>query len=167
MPYVTDDVGVAPEHLPASVEIHTVCCVRNSLKDRVRKLDSQNRHHGQHSPEVLFLPFSLEVHHAWQLFEAILQSGLRIRKDQRAADGRGRGLEHGSGLLVPCPDHGRDAGLEDPGLFAGYGGSGIAQLGAMVEPYAGDDSHFRSYDVGAVQAAAEANLDDGDIDLFL
>ena len=37
----------------------------------------------------------------------------------------------------------------------------------MVQPYAGDHGDFRRYDIGAVQPAAKADFDDGDIDLFL
>ena len=103
-----------------------------------------------------------------QLFRSCICRGeTLVSEDQGTVGCGGSGLEDGRGLRVPCPDHGRNAGLEDPGLLAGYSRAGASQLGAMVQPDAGDYCRFGRYDVRTVQAASETDLDDSHIDLFL
>ena len=56
------------------------------------------------------------------------------------------------------------ARLDDARLLAGDAGDGVAEVVAVVEPDRGDDRHDAVGDVGRVPAAAEADLDDRDVD---
>ena len=58
-------------------------------------------------------------------------------------------------------------GAEDAGLFAGDGGDGVAEVVLVVEGDVGEDGEERLDDVGGVEAAAEADFEDGDVDLLL
>ena len=55
-------------------------------------------------------------------------------------------------------------GAKDAGLFAGDLCDGVAEIVLVVERDVGDDREQRVDDVGGVQAAAEADLQDGDVD---
>ena len=59
--------------------------------------------------------------------------------------------------------HHRPAGLDDTGLLAGDLLDGAAQLRAMVESDGSDDRDLGLHDVGGVQPAAEADLDDREV----
>ncbi len=64
----------------------------------------------------------------------------------------------------------RDEGAvraEDTGLFAGDLGDGVAEVVLMVERDVGNDGDQGVDDVGGVEAAAEADFEDGDVSLLL
>src|SRR5665213_1845918 len=58
----------------------------------------------------------------------------------------------------------RAAGTEDAGLFARDVGDGGAEVLLVVERDVGDDGEERVNNVGGVETAAEADLEDGDVD---
>jgi hypothetical protein len=67
-----------------------------------------------------------------------------------------------SGGSAPI-DH-RHPGLDDAGLLEGDLFEGVAEVLLMVVSDRGDGTHRRSNDVGRVESAAEADLDDRDLD---
>ena len=56
------------------------------------------------------------------------------------------------------------ARAEDSGLFAGDLGDGVAEIVLVIEGDVGDDRDQRFDDVGGIETAAHADLEDGDID---
>jgi hypothetical protein len=56
---------------------------------------------------------------------------------------------------------------ENPGLFAGDCGDGVAQIVLMVEGDIGQNRKDGVDDVGGIEAATETDFEDGDIDLLL
>ncbi len=69
----------------------------------------------------------------------------------------------GDGMLGE--EDGGAVGAEDAGLFAGDLGEGIAQPLLMIEIDVGDDGEEGFDDVGGVEAAAESDLEDGEVDV--
>ena len=81
---------------------------------------------------------------------------------------RGGGLADGLvGLGVLRQGDEGAVGAEDAGLLAGDLGDGVAEVLLVVEGDVGDDREQRIDDVGSVEATAEADLEDGDLDLLL
>ena len=78
----------------------------------------------------------------------------------------GYALEHGRGLGLRLPYHHRHTLLDDAGLLACDGLQRVAEELGVVKPDVGDDGEQGGDDVGAVQAPAHADLDDGDVDLL-
>ena len=72
------------------------------------------------------------------------------------------GLRFGLGL----PYHYGDAILDDAGLLGGNLLQRVAEELRVVKADIGDDAQQRRDDVGAVETAAHANFDDGDVDLL-
>ena len=55
-------------------------------------------------------------------------------------------------------------GAEDAGFFAGDFGDGVAEVVLVVEGDVGDDGEDGLDDVGGVEAAAQADFEDGDVE---
>ncbi len=58
-------------------------------------------------------------------------------------------------------------GAQDAGFFGGDGAEGVAEEFDVVEADVGDDGDERLDDVGGVEAAAESDFEDGDVDVLL
>ena len=71
------------------------------------------------------------------------------------------------GFGLGLPYHHGDGGLDDAGLLDGDLLEGVAEELGVVETDIGDDRQQGGDDIGAVEPAAHADLDDGDVDLFL
>ncbi len=65
-----------------------------------------------------------------------------------------------------CGDHGWNFGLENSSFFAGDFGKGVAEEIFVVEVDAGDDGDGGLNDVGGIEAAAEPDFEDGEVDFF-
>ncbi len=100
-------------------------------------------------------------------FEAVAEFDGLAGEIQRSADFLGDLFQGGfSGGILNDAD-GRNVVLEDAGFFSGDVGQGRAQLGHVIVTDAGDGGDIGLDDVGAIQPAAEARLDDGDIDFIV
>jgi hypothetical protein len=82
-------------------------------------------------------------------------------------DGRAAGLDHRPRGWIGDVGDERDARLRDPDLVAGDLGRRVAEDLRMVERDVGDNRDERVEHVGPIELAANADLDDGEIDLFL
>ena len=84
---------------------------------------------------------------------------------QRAVQPLGGRHQHvARGVFLLMADHHRAAALHDAGLFGGDQFDAVAEIGLMVERDRHDDGDGRRLDdIGRIEAAAEADLDDGDI----
>jgi len=81
---------------------------------------------------------------------------------QGGAPEPGRPVDRGPGLVAPDPADGGPTPLEDPGLLAGDGAEGRAELAGVVEGDRGQDGQDRPDDVGRVEPAAHPDLQDHD-----
>ena len=75
-------------------------------------------------------------------------------------------LHHPEHLIAAHPRHHRHARLDHPGLFESHGGQVSAQIGLVVHGDVGDDADQRRDDVGGVQPASHADLEDAEIHLL-
>ena len=73
-------------------------------------------------------------------------------------------LDDGERLGLLAADHAADAVLEDAGLLGGDLGQGLAEVLLVVDGDGGDDGEAGAVDdVGGVEAAAEADLEQGEV----
>jgi hypothetical protein len=89
---------------------------------------------------------------------------LKAFTDRRRPDLRAAPQQHLGRTGELLGEHGRGAGLDDPGLLDRDHVRGVAEQPGMVD---GDGGHHRDGavgDVGGVPGAAETDLDDGDVD---
>ena len=84
--------------------------------------------------------------------------------DQPRAALAARRLDHGACAGGDRSDDDRYPRLDDAGLLARDRLQGLSQQLLVIEVDRGDGGGHRSYDVGRVQAAAQADLEHGDLD---
>ena len=87
----------------------------------------------------------------------------RVDIDQAGIPLRGDPANYffGSGISSGADDPG--SWLDDSGLFRGNFREGMAQEIFVIESDLGDDGNFGNQDVGGIETAAKANLEDGDV----
>ena len=73
--------------------------------------------------------------------------------------------QHSSAFSLHAADNDRDAGLDDAALLGRNPGHIAAQVGLVVESDLGNRRHQRRQHIGRVQATAEPDLNDRNIDL--
>ena len=78
----------------------------------------------------------------------------------------GDGADGGFGFGREAAEDDGDIGFDDAGFFAGDFFEGVAEEFLVVEGDGGDDGELGEDDVGGVEAAAEADFDEGDVHFF-
>ena len=75
-------------------------------------------------------------------------------------------LEHRTYIALGFTYNSRNTGLDDTRLFASNSGVVVTQQRYVVEADVGDNAHIGGDDIGGVQSATQAHLDNGHIDLL-
>ena len=94
------------------------------------------------------------------------QQGMYVFSKWMGAFPHELGKEDRTCLRCGLSDDNRDAWLDDAGFLCGDLVQCIAQELHVVHADVGDDAELGDDDVGAVQATAQSDFDDGDVDLL-
>ena len=165
---LTDGEWLAPYGLPAALQMRVCDHPRHAATQGVGgdgegARGTQHVDGAEHRGYVLLLVFALEL-------LRVVADALHMVAGVGEGDGGvalgGDALEDRLCLGLCLPYHHGDAGLDDAGLLDGYLLQRVAEELRVVEAYVGDDGEKRRDDVGAVQTAAHAHFDDGDVHLL-
>ena len=89
-----------------------------------------------------------------------------VGKVDRSTHFGGLLLEDWTGFGIALPYHNGHAGFDDAGFLARDERQGVAEELRVVETYVGDDAEVGRDDIGAVETATHAHLDDSHINLL-
>ena len=127
--------------------------------------DVQRREHGA---KVFRLYTGLQVHFLKDAGRLVPQGGAHLIGKEKRAQPASLCLEDGCGLRDALPHQRGDAGLENPCLLPGNLLQRIAEQRHVVKADGSNHGEKRFFqDIGAVQAAAKARFDDGNVHPFV
>ena len=183
---VEDDVGMFVDDLPSAVKARELFDLAqgamNDLRLQLPAEAAQQVHGFQHGQEVAGLVDAGQVERIplyargdraggdldLQRMAAIFPVGdivMMVRKGEWGVLAGGLLFEDGCGFGLVFADDDGNLMFDDAGLFGSDRGQGIAQQVHMVVADIGDDREIGGDDIGAVEAAAETDFNDGDIDV--